>query len=64
MTNTIIKPVAIMLTLKEAAEMVQGLSEHYLRTMCIKGQLKHVRSGVKYLINQNVLLEFIGEKVA
>jgi hypothetical protein len=63
MTNTVrIKPK--MLTLKEAAAVVDGLTEHRIRRMCIEGQLKHVRAGVKYLVNQNVLLEMIGEKVA
>jgi hypothetical protein len=62
MTNSKIK--ATMLTLKEAAALVNGLTEHRIRRMCIEGQLKHVRAGVKYLVNQNVLLETIGEKVA
>jgi hypothetical protein len=61
---TITKTKATMLTLKQAAAVVDGLTEHRIRQMCIKGELKHVRAGVKYLVNQNVLLETIGEKVA
>ena len=61
MTNRV-KPT--MLTLKQAAAEVNGLTEHRIRQMCIDGTLKHIRAGVKYLINLNSLLEAIGEKVA
>ena len=48
-----------MLTIKEAARLVDGLSEYRIRQMCIKNILPHIKAGKKYLINQDVFLEFI-----
>lgn len=53
---------ATMLTIKEAAALVDGLSEYRVRQMCITGELRHIRAGKKYLINETVLLEHIGKK--
>jgi len=50
-----------MLTIKEAAKIVDGLSEYRIRQMCITGELKHVKAGKKYLINQKTLLAAIGD---
>jgi len=50
-----------MLTIKEAAKIIDGLSEYRIRQMCIKGELPHIRAGKKYMINQSVLLATIGE---
>ena len=55
--------IAKMLTIKEAAALVDGLSENTIRQMCIKGELKHIRAGrtgKTYLINQSALLAAIG----
>jgi excisionase family DNA binding protein len=51
-----------LLTIKEAAAMVDGLTPFRIREMCKSGELKHVKAGKKYLINPSVLLNFIGEK--
>jgi len=53
----------IMLTVKEAAAEVVGLTPFRVRQLCISGELKHIKAGNKYLINKSVLLEFIGEKI-
>jgi excisionase family DNA binding protein len=53
-----------MLTIKEAAELVAGLTEYRIRQMCIDGTLPHIKAGKKYLINRSVLLATIGEPVA
>ena len=50
-----------MLTIKEAAALVDGLTPYRIRQMCISGQLPHIKAGNKYLINKNKLLEAIGE---
>ena len=50
-----------MLTLKQAAALVDGLTEFRIRKMCINGELQHIKAGNKYLINQSVLLKTIGE---
>jgi excisionase family DNA binding protein len=49
-----------MLTIKQAATLVDGLSEYRVRQMCITGELKHIRAGKKYLINQDVFFAAIG----
>jgi excisionase family DNA binding protein len=50
-----------LLTVKEAAQMIDGLTEFCVRRMCADGTLPCLKSGKKYLINQNVLLKTIGE---
>jgi excisionase family DNA binding protein len=50
-----------MLTIDEAAQCIDGLTKFRIRQMCISGELKHVRAGKKYLINQAVLFATIGE---
>jgi excisionase family DNA binding protein len=65
MTMTMKKPT--MLTIKQAAALVDGLSENTIRQWCIKGELEHRRSGKTgktYLINKSLLLKFIGEKAS
>jgi len=44
-----------ILTISEAAELVDGLSKSRIRQMCIDGTLPHLKVGNKYLINQNTL---------
>ena len=48
-----------MLTIKEAADLVDGLTQYRIRQMCIDGTLPHIKAGKKYLINQSKLLEVI-----
>ena len=50
-----------VLTINEAAELVDGLTPYRIRQMCIDGSLPHIKAGKKYLINQAKLLEIIGE---
>lgn len=51
-----------MLTLKEAAKLIDGLTEYRIKMMCLDGTLKHIKAGKKYLVNKNTLLNAIGEK--
>ena len=47
-----------MLTIKEASQKT-GLSEHYLRELCKKHLIVFVKTGVKYLINFEKLIEYL-----
>ncbi len=49
-----------MLTIKEAAALVDGLKEYRIREMCKSGELPCVKAGKKYLINKDVLFRFLG----
>ena len=51
-----------MLTIKEAANLIDGLTEYRIRQMCINGELPCLMAGKKYLISQAKLLEKIGER--
>ncbi len=52
-----------MLTIKEAARLVDGLSEYRIRMMCKSGQIPCIMAGKKYLINKDKLFEFLrGER--
>lgn len=48
-----------MLTIKEAAELVDGLTEYRVRQLCKSGELPTVKAGKKYLINKDILLRFL-----
>lgn len=49
----------VMLTIKEAAKLVDGLSEYRIRQLCINKQIPFVKAGKKYLINQDVLFSYL-----
>ena len=48
-----------MLTIKEAAELVQGLTEFRIRELCKTGELPCFKAGKKYLINKDILYKFL-----
>lgn len=48
-----------ILTIKEAAEMIDGLTEYRVRQMCIAGQLPCFKAGRKYLISEENLLKAV-----
>ena len=37
-----------------------GLSYECLRKMCVSGNLKHIKSGTKYLVSGRVILALLG----
>ena len=49
-----------MLTIKEAAALVDGLTEYRVRELCRSGKLPCFKAGKKYLINRDVLIRFLG----
>jgi len=53
-----------MLTIKEAAALVKGLTEYRVRQMCICNQIPHIMAGKKYLINKEMFLDHLRGKSA
>ncbi len=47
-----------MLTIKETAKRT-GLSYDYLRTLCLRGEIVFIRTGSKYLINLDRLIDYL-----
>ena len=50
----------VMLTIREAAALVDGLTEYRVRQLCRSGELPCFKAGKKYLINKNVLIRYLG----
>ena len=48
-----------MLTIKQAASLVQGLTEYRVRELCRSGKLPCFMAGKKYLINKEILHKFL-----
>lgn len=44
-----------LMTIKEAANLIDGLTEYRVRQMCKSGQLRCFKAGRKYLINADAL---------
>ena len=53
------EPKVKLLTIKEAATVVEGLTEYRIRQLCLTGKLPCFKAGKKYLINENILLRFL-----
>ena len=55
-----------MLTIKESAELISGLSEHTVRKLVAQGKVKSVRTGEgergKILVNKADLIEYFSRK--
>ena len=53
------------LTIKEAAQLIDGLTEYRIRHMCVSGQLPCFMAGKKYLISEENLYKAVfGEDYA
>lgn len=56
-----------MLSVKECAELVSGLTEHTVRQLCTQDKVAHVRAGAgrngKILVSKTSLLRFLGIEV-
>jgi excisionase family DNA binding protein len=48
-----------LLTIKEATELIDGLTEYRIRQLCISGTLKCFKAGRKYLINEQALYNMV-----
>ena len=53
-----------MLTIKECAELVSGLSEHTIRQLVVQGKVEYIRAGSgvrgKILVSKASLLKYLG----
>ena len=54
----------VLLTIKEAAALVDGLTEYRVRQMCINDQVPHIMAGKKYLINKDLFLRYLRGETA
>jgi len=50
-----------MLTINEAAERIPGISRHHIRQMCIRGDVPSIMAGRKYLICEQVLIDYLSQ---
>ena len=50
--------IPVMKTIKESAKIV-GLSEYFIRQLVLKNKIKFVKSGAKYLVNVDYLIDFL-----
>ena len=50
-----------LLTLKEAAKLIDGLTEYRVRLMCTENVIKYHKFGNKYMIPERELLKYFGE---
>lgn len=48
-----------LLTIKQAAKLVEGLTEYRIRRLCVTGKLPCIMAGQKYLINEQILLDYV-----
>ena len=48
-----------VLTIKQAAEKVEGLSAYRIRQLCLSGELPCIKAGRKYLVSEYALLDFV-----
>ncbi len=50
-------PNKIMMPIKEASELT-GLSYDCIRKLCLRNEIRHIRSGKKYYVNTASLLQY------
>lgn len=48
-----------MLTIGEAARLIEGITEYRIRTLCKSGQLRSFKAGNKFLIAESDLYETV-----
>jgi len=50
-----------LLTLKEAAKLIDGLTEYRIRLLCLEGIIKYHKFGNKYMVSERALLDYFSE---
>jgi len=48
-----------VLTIKEASKVIEGITAHRIRQLCISGELRSFKAGNKYLIAERDLVELV-----
>ena len=46
-----------LLTLKQAAELIDGLTAYRIRQMCLSNSIKYHRFGSKYMVSESEILK-------
>ena len=59
MNTNQIEPRVKLLTIRQAAGVIDGLTEYRIRQLCRSGELPCVKAGKKYLINEQTLINTI-----
>jgi hypothetical protein len=49
-----------LLTLKQAAALISGLTVYRVRRLCVSGELRHHKFGNKFMISAHELYKFFG----
>jgi excisionase family DNA binding protein len=49
-----------LLTLKQAAALVEGLTAYRVRQLCINGDIKFHKFGNKYMISESEIYKYFG----
>lgn len=55
-----LKPKVKLLTIRQATQVIEGLTAYRIRKLCKSGELPCFKSGNKYLIQEDVLLDLVG----
>jgi excisionase family DNA binding protein len=51
-----------LLTIREAAKLIAGVSPYRVRMLCLEGKLKHHRFGKKFMIADAEIISYFGFK--
>ena len=51
-----------LLTLKQAAELIDGLTQYRVKMLCLSGDIKYHKFGSKYMISEREIFRFFDEK--
>lgn len=60
-TEMALPPIPRMKTLREMVELT-GLSYCFLRNLCMRNEIVHIRTGTKYLINYDRFIDYLNGK--
>jgi hypothetical protein len=52
-----------LLNLKQAANLVTGLTEYRVRQLCLSGEIRHYRFGKKIMLSERELLKYFDETI-
>ena len=47
-----------LLTLKQAADLIEGLTEYRMRSLCQENAIKYHKFGNKYMVSEKVILDY------
>jgi hypothetical protein len=50
-----------LLTLKQSAELIEGLTEYRVRQLCTQGVIKFHKFGNKFMVSERELLKYFNE---